>query len=118
MPKTETRKVDTGIIQRGKTYRFTVYMGYDVNGKQIRKTATYQPPEGLTQRKADKLAKEEYVNFCNRSKGLSNLKESMRFSELVEEYFRLYAPTLKEITAYNYKNHIEYHSWIILGTGN
>ncbi len=109
MPKTETRKVDTGIIQRGKTYRFTVYMGYDVNGKQIRKTATYQPPEGLTQRKADKLAKEEYVNFCNRSKGLSNLKESMRFSELVEEYFRLYAPTLKEITAYNYKNHIEYH---------
>ena len=38
MAKTETRKVDTGIVQRGSTYRFTVYMGYDMNGKQIRKT--------------------------------------------------------------------------------
>lgn len=101
MPKTETRKVDTGVIQRGKTYRFTVYMGYDVNGKQIRKTTTFTPPQGLTQRKADKLAKEEYINFCNRCKGLFNLKENIRFSELVEEYFRLYAPNLKEITAYN-----------------
>lgn len=45
MVKEETRKVDTGIIQRGKTYRFTVYMGYDVNGKQIRKTTTYTPPQ-------------------------------------------------------------------------
>ena len=29
MAKEQTRKVDTGIIQRGKTYRFTVCMGYD-----------------------------------------------------------------------------------------
>lgn len=108
MPKTETRKVDTGVIQRGKTYRFTVYMGYDVNGKQIRKTTTFTPPQGLTQRKADKLAKEEYINFCNRCKGVYNLKENMRFSELVEEYFRLYAPNLKEITQYNYKCHAEH----------
>lgn len=109
MAKEATRKVDTGIIQRGKNYRFTVYMGYDVNGKQIRKTTTFVPPTGLTQRKADKLAKEEYINFSNRCKGLYNLKENMRFSELVEEYFRLYAPNLKGVTAYNYKNHIEYH---------
>ena len=110
MPKTETRKVDTGIIQRGKTYRFTVYMGYDIDGRQIRKTTTFTPPLGLTQRKSDKLAKEEYINFCNRCKGLYNLKENMRFSELVEEYFRLYAPNnLKPITTYNYQKHIDYH---------
>ena len=110
MAKEETRKVDTGIIQRGKTYRFTVYMGYDVNGKQIRKTTTFNPPTGLTQKKADKLAKEEYINFANRCHGLCNLKENMRFSELVEEYFKLYAPNnLKPITAYNYQKHIDYH---------
>ena len=45
------RKVDTGIIQRGETYRFTVYLGYDVTGKQIRKTTTFVPPEGLTLKK-------------------------------------------------------------------
>ena len=110
MAKEETRKVDTGIIQRGKTYRFTVYMGYDVNGRQIRKTTTFVPPTGLTQKKADKLAKEEYVHFSNRCKGLFNLKENMRFSELVEEYYRLYVPNnLKPITAYNYQKHIDYH---------
>ena len=52
MAKTEQRKVDTGIVQRGNTYRFTVCMGYDVNGKQIRKTTTFVPPTGLTQKKA------------------------------------------------------------------
>ena len=57
MAKSEQRKVDTGIVQRGNTYRFTVSMGYDVNGKQIRKTTTFVPPAGLTQKKADKLAK-------------------------------------------------------------
>lgn len=110
MAKEETRKVDTGIIQRGKTYRFTVYMGYDVSGKQIRKTTTFTPPTGMTQKKADKLAKEEYINFSNHCKGLYNLKDNMRFSELVEEYFRLYAPnSLKPITVYNYQKHIDYH---------
>lgn len=110
MAKEQTRKVDTGIIQRGKTYRFTVCMGYDVNGKQIRHTTTFTPPEGLTQKKADKLVKEEYVHYSNRCKGLYNLKENMRFSELVEEYFRLYAPnSLKPVTAYNYEKHINYH---------
>jgi hypothetical protein len=101
MAKEETRKVDTGIIQRGKTYRFTVCMGYDVSGRQIRKTTTFVPPTGLTQKKADKLAKEEYINFSNRCKGLYNLKENMRFTELVEEYFRLYAPN-NLVLVYNY----------------
>lgn len=110
MSKQETRKVDIGIIQRGKTYRFTVCMGYDSNGKQIRHTTTFTPPADLTQKKADKLAKEEYIQYANRCKGLFNLKENMRFYELVEEYFRLYAPNnLKPITAYNYRKHIDYH---------
>ena len=65
MTKLVVRYVDTGIIQSGKTYRFTAYLGYDYNGKQIRKTTTFVPPDGLTSKKADKLAKEEYINFCN-----------------------------------------------------
>lgn len=105
-----SRRVDTGIIQRGKSYTFTVAMGIDVNGKQIRKTTTWTPPEGLTEKKADKLAKEEYINFKNRCKGLSAFNENMRFKELVEEYFAVYAPNkLKPITAYNYEKMIDYH---------
>ena len=36
------------IEKRGETYRITVSIGYDVNGKQIRKRMTYKPPENLT----------------------------------------------------------------------
>ena len=46
-------KIDTGIIRRGNTYRFTVALGIDMNGKQIRKTTTWKPPEDVTQKKAD-----------------------------------------------------------------
>ena len=104
------RKVDTGIIQRGETYRFTVYLGYDVTGKQIRKTTTFVPPEGLTLKKADKLAKEEYINFRNKCKGLADFNENKRFKDLCEEYFKIYAPNrLKPITAYNYEKLVAFH---------
>lgn len=104
------RRVDTGIVCRGKSYSFTVPMGIDVNGKQIRKYMTWTPPEGMTEKKADKLAKEEYLNFKNRCKGLSTFNENMRFKELSEEYFKVYAPNkLKPITAYNYEKMVNYH---------
>ena len=97
------RKVDTGIVQRGNSYFFTAYLGYDVNGKQIRKTSTYTPPENLTQKKADKLAKEKYIEFKNRCKDLSDFNDCMRFMDLCEEYLTVYAPNkLKPITKYNY----------------
>lgn len=105
-----SRRVDTGIIRRGKSYTFTVAMGRDVNGKQIRKTTTFTPPEDITEKKADKLAKEEYVNFKNRCKGLWTFNENMRFVDLCEEYFKVYAPNkLKPITAYNYEKMIDRH---------
>lgn len=105
-----SRRVDHGIVQRGNSYTFTVSLGYDVNGKQIRKSTTFRPPEGMTQKKADKLAKEKYIEFKNRCIGLSAFNENMRFNELCEEYFKVYAPNkLKPITEYNYKKMVDYH---------
>ena len=104
------RKVDTGIVQRGNSYFFTAYLGYDVNGKQIRKTSTYTPPENLTQKKADKLAKEKYIEFKNRCKDLSDFNDCMRFMDLCEEYLTVYASNkLKPITKYNYERQIDIH---------
>ena len=105
-----SRRVDTGIIQRGKSYTFTVALGMDTNKKQIRKTRTWTPPEGVTEKKADKLAKEAYIEFKTQCRGMSTLNESMRFKDLAVEYFKVYAPNkLKPITAYNYKKMIDYH---------
>ena len=104
-----SRKVDTGIIQRGKSYTFTVALGMDANGKQIRKTRTWSPPEKMTKKKADKLAKEAYIEFKNQCRGISSLNEHMRFKDLAEEYFKVYAPNkLKPRTAYDYEKLVNF----------
>lgn len=101
-------RIDTGILKRGKSYTFTVSMGLDSNGKQIRKTTTFKPPEGVTEKKANKLAKEAYIEFKNRCKGYYSLNENMRFKDLVEEYLKTYAKTnLKPATLYNYESIFE-----------
>lgn len=103
------RTIDTGIIKRGKTYQFTVSMGMDSNNKQIRKTTTYKPPLGITEKKADKLAKEEYMRFKEKCLCLGSYNGNMRFSELVEIYLDVYAKNkLKPVTEYNYQKMIDY----------
>lgn len=103
------RTIDTGIIKRGKTYQFTVSMGMDSNNKQIRKTTTFKPPLGISEKKADKLAKEEYIRFKEKCLCLGSYNGNMRFRELVDVYFNVYAKNrLKPATAYNYKKMIDY----------
>ncbi len=100
------------ITKRGNSFKIKVSLGYDSNKKQILKTTTFRPPEGVTPKKAQKLAEEYAFEFERHCKGYSTLNENMRFSELADWYFENYAPVeLKECTAYNYrtsyKNHIE-----------
>lgn len=111
--KRKSETIDTGIVRRTSgdkiSYVFTVACGMDANGKQIRKTTTWKPDEGMTLKKADKKAKEEYIQFKNRCMGGSAFNENIRFKELCEEYFNVYAPNnLKPITEYNYKQMFEY----------
>ena len=46
------------ITKRGNTFQISVSMGYDTDGKKIRKTTTFKPPANTTEKKAEKLAKE------------------------------------------------------------
>ena len=104
------KRIDNGIVRRGKSFYFTVSMGYDENKHQIRKTSTFHPPDKATMRQAEQLAKEAYFQFKQRCKGYRNYNENMKFSRLVELYLELYAPNrLKPVTAYCYENHIRYH---------
>lgn len=106
----QNKTIAKGIVKRGNSFLFTVALGYDVNGKQMRKTKTFKPLAGTTEKQAEKQAKEAYIDFQRYCQGATNLKENMRFSELAEWYFENYAPTrLKEITAYNYKHQVDYH---------
>lgn len=87
------------IEKRGETYRIMVSLGYNMEGKQIRKTTTYKPPKNVSENKAEKLATAFAYEFEKKCMGMTNFDENMRFSELVDWYFRQIAPhKLKEKT--------------------
>ena len=75
------------VKKRGDTYRIMVSQGYDIYGKQMRKTTTYTPPEGVTEGKAEKLAMAYAFEFEKRCQGMTNMNENIRFSELAEWYY-------------------------------
>lgn len=98
------------VNKRGNTYQIIVSLGLDVNGKKIRKTTTYKPPEKVTPKKAEKLANEFAIEFEQKCKGMTSLKENMRFCDMAEWFIDNYAKNeLKEITAYNYESQIKNH---------
>ena len=79
------------INKRGNTFQIVVSLGLDVNGKKIRKTTTYKPPENTTPKKAEKLAQEFAVEFERKCRGLSSFNVNMRFSEMAEWFIDNYA---------------------------
>ncbi len=100
-----------GVTKRGEnTYRFTISLGSDGNGKNIRKTMTFKVPEGTAPTKAEKMIMEAYNEFQKKYKYSQDLNEHMRFKELVEIYLRDYAPNkLKPVTMFNYELDLNNH---------
>lgn len=98
------------VTKRGKTYRITISMGYDMQGKQIRKSTTFKPPENVTLKKADKLAHDFARDFERECMGEAALRENMRFCDLCKWYFENYAPNrLKGVTVYTYQGQVNKH---------
>lgn len=92
------------LTKRGKSYKVMVSCGYGMDGRQIRKTATFTPPESVTEGKGRKLAEAFAHDFEKRCRGVSDLGENLRFHELVSWYFREIAPNvIRERTAYDQK---------------
>ena len=80
------------IRKRGKTYTITVYMGYDSNGKQLKKTTTFKPPENCPEAKARKLALQFSYVWEHRIRGYTLLNENQTLESLVEWYYECIAP--------------------------
>ena len=104
------------ITKRGNTFRIRVFVGYDMNGKQLVKSTTYTPPDGVTEKKAEKLAQEFAFEFERQCKGYISFNENMRFSELADWYFTNFAPVeLKASTVYTYTGQYKKHIKPVLG---
>ncbi len=80
------------IRKRGETFTITAYMGYDEQGRQIKKTTTYRPPEGVTAGKAEKLAKAFAAQWEDKVRGYVSLDENRTFAELAKWYYESVAP--------------------------
>lgn len=46
------------ITKRGKKFRIKVSLGYDMDDRQIIKSTTFTAPDGVTPKKAEKLAQQ------------------------------------------------------------
>lgn len=98
------------IRKRGDTFTITAYMGYDESGKQRKKTTTFRAPDGVTPKKAEKLARQYAAIWEEKIQGYVALDENRTFAELAEWYYSTVAPqVLKPNVLKNYQGEIGRH---------
>ena len=87
MENKEKRKNKKGELT---AYRFRVYNGYDVNGKQMVQFRTWVPPEALTPKQAEKEAQRLAVLFEEEC-AHGQVTAAVKFQKLCEQWFSEYA---------------------------
>lgn len=93
------------IQKRGKSYRFTAYSGYDVNGKQIRHTKTWTPPPKMTPKQIEKAVRREAVLFDEQVQNGLYFDGNITLKEFSEKWFTDYAEKqLKEKSLTGYRD--------------
>ena len=78
------------IQKRGDTYRITVSNGYDAQGKQIRKSTTWKPAPGMTQKQIEKELDRQAVLFEEKVKTGQYVDGNIRFQDFAERWFEDY----------------------------
>lgn len=93
------------IVKRGKTYRITVSLGTDSQGKRVRETVTYNPDPTLTAKQAEQAAYKYGIEIENKLKRGGSVKnDSLTFSQFAEMYFEDHSGTNKEYTSVQYRD--------------
>ena len=92
------------VTKRGETYKITVSCGYDCNGKQIRRSMTWKPASGMTQRQIEKELNRQLVTFEEKVASGLYLDGSIKFADFADKWFQDYAEKhLKAKTIARYK---------------
>lgn len=96
------------IEKRGKSYRFSVSEGYDLQGHQIRHTMTWTPPDNMTERQIEKEVNRQAVLFEEKCRYGQVLDGSIRFADFTEIWLRDYGETnLRSSTLRDYRRIIK-----------
>lgn len=89
------------------SYLIRVSAGYDINGKQNKKSMTWTPPEGLTPAKVKKQVAAVALKFEEQVNAGTLQDNSIRFYQFAERYLHEYAEkNLKAKTYAEYKNRL------------
>ena len=104
------------ITKRGNTYRIRTSCGYTVDGKQVVKSMTYKPREGMSEKQIEKEVRRQAVLFeesCKKGQAVTAAK----FETFAREWFRDCAELkLKRLTLCNY-HRMEKRVYAALGMG-
>lgn len=92
------------IEKRGNTYRIRVSGGYTADGKQVRSSFTWTPPEGMSEKKARKEAELEAARLESMVRGDAFMDGRIKFEEFSKIYLR--DSKLKAKTKQNYTDNL------------
>lgn len=78
------------IQKRGSSYKIVVSCGYDLNGKQLRRSMTWTPSEGMTKRQTEKELNRQATLFEEKCRTGQVLDGSIRLADFTERWMRDY----------------------------
>ncbi len=86
------------------SYQITVSCGYDMNGRQIRRTMTYTPEKGMTARQIDKEVQTQAVLFEEKCAQGLVMDGRMKFADFATEWMKHKKVELRPKTYATYEN--------------
>ncbi|MEG1497686.1 MAG: tyrosine-type recombinase/integrase [Clostridiales bacterium] len=96
------------ITKRKDSFLIRVSCGYDAKGKQIIKSKTWTPTEGMTERQIAKELERQKVLFEEQVSNGECISGKITFSEFAEQWFKDYAEKqLKPKTIFRYQSFLE-----------
>jgi len=99
------RNVTKRVNKSGETiYLIRVSAGYDINGKQIKKSVTWKPAPNMTERQIQKELERRSVTFEDKIKTGGAVDEKIKFGDYANIWLEMNKPNFAPITYTRYKN--------------
>ena len=96
------------ITKRKGSYLIRCSAGYDITGKQIIKSMTWNIPEGMSEKKAEKEAHHQAALFEEAVRNDEYMAGKIKFKDFAERWFKDYAELQLRIrTVARYKDHMK-----------
>lgn len=92
------------IRKRNNTYQISVSCGYDVTGRQIRRTMTYTPEKGMSEKQIQKELDRQAVLFEEQCMSGQVMDGNIKFADFAKEWMKHKKAELRPLTYATYEN--------------